>query len=204
MATRPSLIQVIVLCVACAFLGGAAVYAWQARDTAAKPNAADVGFLDDMSAHHAQAVEMSLSYLADGTDPFLRHVAREIIFTQVREQGFMTSQLDAWGEVGNDTAMEWMGMSVPEEQQPGMATNAQMAELERVSGSRLDDLFTRLMIEHHAGGIHMSEAAADLAATAYVRDLSSSIATAQGSEIAELNRARTEFGLPPVTPKTSM
>ena len=38
-----------------------------------------------------------------------------------------------------------------------MATPQQLADLQAARGLELDDLFTQLMIEHHAGGIHMAQ-----------------------------------------------
>jgi uncharacterized protein (DUF305 family) len=94
--------------------------------------------------------------------------------------------------------MEWMGEPVPLDAQPGMATPQQMDELAAATGDDLDDLFTSLMIEHHQGGIHMAQYAADHGHESAITDLADAIVTTQESEIAEMNLQREALGLDPV------
>ena len=123
----------------------AAMVGWMIGDSAADRDAGpvDVGFLQDMREHHEQAVAMSFMYLAlDDTQPGLRDVARSIVFGQGIEIGRMIQLLREFGasEVNEgDTAMEWMGHSVPLDEMPGMATDAELDELgddERRRGRR--------------------------------------------------------------------
>ena len=76
----------------------------------------------------------------------------------------MQDSLAKWNETGTpNVAMQWMGEPVPQDAMPGMATPAEMQELAAARGLQLDDLFTALMINHHAGGLHMAEHAAEAA-----------------------------------------
>jgi uncharacterized protein (DUF305 family) len=84
-----------------------------------------------------------------------------------------------------------------------MATPEQLADLEAGRGLALDDLFTRLMIEHHAGGIHMAEFAEEHARLGDVRELARSMAANQEMEIGELNHVRQDLGLPLYEPTGS-
>src|SRR5262245_18948125 len=77
---RPSWLQVVALVVAVAFLTGVVATWWANREPA--PNATDVGFYDDMTTHHEQAVGMAITYLSHGTDPVLRFVAGKINASQ--------------------------------------------------------------------------------------------------------------------------
>lgn len=52
------------------FLAGSVGYFIGARDTAAPgPNSVDVGFLQDMIAHHEQAIQMSMTEIVEGAEP---------------------------------------------------------------------------------------------------------------------------------------
>jgi uncharacterized protein (DUF305 family) len=160
----------------------------------------DVGFFQDMSAHHNQAVAMSLIYLEHGTDPLLRHVAREIVLYQSSEIGVMSEYLNTWGENGTEgnESMAWMGMPAPRDQMMGMASARDMRRLADARGPKLDALFTELMIRHHEGGVQMAEYAAEHAGTETVRSWAIGMADAQRAEIAELNRWRVNHDLPSV------
>jgi len=183
------------------FFAGAVVFAWQQWTNEPHPNDVDIGFADDMRTHHLQGVTLSLAYLEDGTDPYFRSTAVEIIIVQAGESRLMGQWLVDWGnpDLDLDNAMAWMGMApVPQSEQPGMATEAEVAELEAAEGAELDDLFSSLMINHHRGGQHMAQYAVDHGSEEVVTDLAQAIVTTQRSEVAEMNIRREELGLPPV------
>ncbi|MEP6626033.1 MAG: DUF305 domain-containing protein [Acidimicrobiia bacterium] len=157
----------------------------------------DVGFFQDMSTHHNQAISMAFTYLAHGTDPLLRQIAGEIVTYQSSEIGMMGEYLTTWHQAGTEdgTAMGWMGMRVPRADMPGLATKSQLATLAAARGDALDQEFTRLMIDHHAGGIHMADYAGPHAITAAVKRWAASMADGQRGEISEMNRWRVSHGM---------
>jgi len=57
-----------------------------------------------------------------------------------------------------------------------------------------------LMIEHHAGGVAMAEAAVERAGLGEVKRLAENMVTVQNREIQELNRRRVDIGLPAYEP----
>ena len=129
------------------FLAGPRVFAWQQAANEPSPNAVDIGFADDMRTHHLQGVTMALSYLKDGTDPTFLQMANEIVLVQAGESRLLSQYLEDWGspDLDLDTAMGWMDMApVPQTEQPGMATDAELAELDAAEGQELDDLFSSL------------------------------------------------------------
>jgi len=196
---RPSWPQIVLLAFACAFAGGAAVYWWEHRP--ARPNAADIGFYDDMTVHHEQAIDMALTYLRHGDDRVLRHMADEIVLFQAGDIRTMQTALSDWNAHPNDdVAMSWMGTPVRESAQPGMATTAELRALARARGRALDDRFSQLMIRHHAGGAHMADAEVRLGRDHGEQTWARKMAAAQRLEIDELNRARQRLGLPLVRP----
>lgn len=112
------------------------------------------------------------------------------------------------GEAGDDAeriqndavAMEWMGHAVDPRDMPGMATAGQLDELAAATGVDADDLFTQLMIAHHAAGAEMAEYAAANGENETVRSFAAKVAKIQRIEIDELNERRVAFGLEPVEP----
>jgi uncharacterized protein (DUF305 family) len=128
-------------------------------------------------------------------------MAEEIDFFQSGDIRVMQDALTEWGEPGSpDVAMDWMGMQVPQDAQPGMATADDLLALERARGHELDDLFSQLLIDHHAGGLHMAQFAAENGHLSSVRELARAMAAGQEAEIGEINFARSEIGLPEYRP----
>jgi len=82
--------------------------------------------------------------------------------------------------------MGWMGAPVPIDRMPGLATDADLQNLRLATGSAADQLFVKLMITHHEGGIHMAEYAAAHANASEVKAMAASMVTGQQSEIVEL------------------
>lgn len=191
---RPSIPQLVVLVAAVAFAASSVTYWWTQRSE--RPGPADVGFYDDMTVHHFQAIAMANAYLRHGDDPVLRTMAWEIAFGQAGDIRVMQDALTDWGETGSpDVAMDWMGMPVAPDAQPGMASPEEMAALGAARDRELDDLFSALMIDHHEGGVHMATAAMERARLASVRDLAGVMAEVQRKEISELDARRERLGL---------
>ena len=158
----------------------------------------DVGFYQDMTVHHEQAVTMAQLEVLNGEDPTIKSMAQEIIILQSQQIGVMRNQLQSWGISPNERpeiAMAWMGMGTSPATMPGMATDAQMAELEAARGADADALFLDLMAEHHRGGVHMASYAQENAAVASVRRLANRIAYSQAKEINEFIRVADRAGL---------
>jgi uncharacterized protein (DUF305 family) len=188
--------RLLVLGAAVLFLGLAAGYAFFGGDGGRGSGSnVDVGFLQDMRAHHDQAVTMAFTYLEKPVaeqDRVLRSIAKTIIADQQFENGYMVGLLlDMGADPANETgqAMAWMDQPVPLERMPGMATEAQLDELQAATGPEADALFVELMAAHHEGGIHMAEFAAEHAHRADVRGLAERMAVNQRGEIVDLRNA---------------
>ncbi len=170
----------------------AAMIGWMVGDSRSELQHDDVdtGFLQDMREHHEQAVLMSFIYRSrDDIDPGLATISRSIIVGQSLEVGRMIQLLRGFGETEineTDASMLWMGMSAQPGQMPGMATDDELDELGRLGGRAADELFARLMIEHHEGGIEMAEFAAENAKSDEVREMAASMASGQRGEIGEM------------------
>jgi uncharacterized protein (DUF305 family) len=184
-------LNIITMLVAIALIAGMGGWLW--RDAAEpRPNAVDIGFLQDMREHHENAVAISFVFLdLPETRPALRTVARSIIFGQGIDIGRMIQMLREMGQAEanmGDTSMTWMGMSAAVGSMPGIATESQLNELSQSSGPEANQLFVDLMIAHHLGALEMAEYALGRADIPEVQGLAGSIVAAQQGEIAELRK----------------
>jgi uncharacterized protein (DUF305 family) len=183
-------LNIVIVLVAAALIAG--MIGWLIGDTnnEVASSDVDVGFLQDMSEHHRQAVDMSFTFLRrPDTDPRLRTVAESIIYGQSVEIGVMLqvlNEMEAPAVSEDGTAMAWMGHAVDPSEMPGMASDAELEELASATGSDADELFTELMTAHHQGGIDMANQAAAEAENDAVRDFAAATARNQQSEIVEL------------------
>lgn len=176
-------------------VGGVLVYQ---RASTPGAGSVDVGFMQDMTTHHQQAVEMASIVAEQGQDPDIRAFAREILTFQQYEVGYMEALLEDWGQwpfPADRTAMTWMDMSSAPADMPGMQSQAKMDALEKATGSDVDELFIPMMIDHHKGGIHMAEYAAKHASDPRVRDLAERIVQQQTGEIGDFERAAKRLGV---------
>ncbi|RZT88080.1 uncharacterized protein (DUF305 family) [Pseudonocardia sediminis] len=175
-----------------ALLGGLLVGATGPGAASPDAESVDVGFAQDMSVHHRQAVEMA-SWERDRTaDPALRQLAFDIETTQNQQVGRMQGWLGLWDQpaVGTGGHMAWMddaahdghgaGMSVAT--MPGMASSADLRRMRQTPEPALDVVFLQLMLRHHEGGVSMLEYGRDHAETVEVRNLATQILSAQTSE----------------------
>ncbi|MEO3923667.1 DUF305 domain-containing protein [Micromonosporaceae bacterium B7E4] len=148
----------------------------------------EAGFARDMSSHHAQAVEMAILAHEKTTDPDVRTLAADIALTQQAQIGIMQTWLKEWGlsPTGRQPRMAWMpdgAGAVKNGLMPGMATDAQRAELRAATGRDFDALFLKLMLDHHLGGIHMAEGILDLSGDEQVTAMAESMVAGQKKEI---------------------
>jgi uncharacterized protein (DUF305 family) len=183
--TRPTAalngVVLAAVAVIAAYIAGGAVAADVPGD-----DSPEAGFARDMSAHHAQAVQMAELLRPKTDDPEMQLLASDIALTQQAQIGQMNAWLDVWGLPAYSDAdpMAWMGMahdSVGD--MPGMASRAAIAELARQQGETAEQTFLQLMIEHHRSGVTMAEAALQRSDEPVVRNLAERIVASQQSEI---------------------
>lgn len=159
---------------------------------AASPSAVDIGFAQDMAAHHEQAVLMSsLAVTRGGTA--VRAIGESILAGQSQEVGLLRGWLRLWGAPGaGERPMAWMGSHMTagmpmshDVLMPGMASPADLDRLYALTGRRFDVLFLQLMIRHHEGGLLMTHAVEQL------HPLGSTLTAAQGISSEQLEEIGT-------------
>jgi uncharacterized protein (DUF305 family) len=180
----------------------------------------DVGFAQDMSVHHRQAVQMAGLARDRSTDPAIRSIAFDIETNQLQQIGQMQGWLSLWNAAALPTGrfMTWMtdAESMPGmagmghsggssgasgvTAMPGMASPADLEQLRAASGDQFDVLFLQLMLRHHQGGVPMARYAEQHGETAQVRNLAEKIVIAQGAESDYMTQLITQRGAQPLPP----
>lgn len=184
----------------------------------------DVGFSQDMTVHHNQAIEMSTIALTNAPDPMVRNLAYDILTSQQNQVGQMQGWLALWDAAPLPTGgyMAWMtedgghsmedmsggsmsdgsmsggSMSGPMASMPGMASTEDMTNLRAATGDAVDVLYLQLMLRHHQGGISMMEYGETHAETPAVRNLARTMVNTQTSESQLMTQMLTAKGAAPL------
>ncbi|MEO6087544.1 MAG: DUF305 domain-containing protein [Umezawaea sp.] len=193
-------------------------------DAASVPerDSVDVGFSQDMAAHHLQGVQMANIARDRTTTLEIRQLAFDIESTQLEQIGRMKGWLFLWGypeQSPDGNHMQWMGSSEHAHSgtaaggtaasgtvtsgataMPGMATSEELAKLRSLSGTELDTYFLQLMLRHHIGGAPMAEYAADHAGQSVVRLLADNMLKSQNSEVDYMKQLLAQRGAQPLPP----
>lgn len=187
--------------------GGLAVALGIGRTDVPTAESVEAGFARDMGRHHLQGVEMANMVADRSTDQEVRQIAFDISATQTNQAGRMQGWLAMWGvpQSGGDT-MAWMSEggghgdhhTTEGGLMPGMATEAELANLRDLRGPEFDVEFLRLMIRHHQGGFEMAEYTVEHADVPAVRDLAQAIAKAQSAETRTMATMLTDRGGTPL------
>jgi uncharacterized protein (DUF305 family) len=106
--------------------------------------------MQNMLAHHAQALEMTALRADRSSSDDLRLMALRIELSQQDEIKAMQDWLTRRGEPLPDPHAHHQGVLMP-----GMLTAEEMARLARARGGEFDRLFLELMIKHHQGALIM-------------------------------------------------
>ena len=202
--SRLRIALIVVIGIAGLLLAGAVGYLIRGGSSTSTPGVAsvDAGFARDMATHHTQAVSMAGVARDNSMDPAVKALGFDIETSQQFQIGQMDGWLTSWGlgRTSNVPQMAWMGhvhLSA-DGLMPGMATSAEMAKLQTLSGRALDIDFLQLMLHHHQGGVAMAQYAATHAETDYVRNLAEKMVQAQSSEIVTMEQMLRERGAAPL------
>ncbi|WP_405137919.1 DUF305 domain-containing protein [Nocardia sp. NBC_01388] len=159
-------------------------------------NSVEIGFAQDMLAHHSQALIM-VARLDPGVDPTIRALAQRIDAAQRGEIGELTGWLRLSGATTiNPDPMAWMRHDAMADHQhgaaatettgtgvmPGMATQVELDALTAARGPAAGELFLRMMERHHYGGIQMARAADALLESGVVKQTARDMMSTEGQE----------------------
>lgn len=172
------------------------------------PTPVDVGFAQDMSVHHQQAVTMATLARERAADVAVRQLAFDIETNQRDQIGRMQGWLSLWHEPAQAVGppMEWMraeghqhgAPASGDGLMPGMASSAEMARLQELRGPEFDVYFLQLMLRHHEGGAPMADYGARHAAVPAVRELAKNMLGSQSTESQLMRSMLAQRGAPPL------
>jgi len=165
---------------------------------AAAASTVDIGFSQDMIAHHQQAVTMAQA-VQGRVSPSVSQLAISIELNQLKEIGQMQGWLSLWNapQVPSGPPMTWM--ATHHHVMPGMASQREVERLGEADGKDLDIWFLQLMIRHHEGGLLMAAEAVHNAALPQVRGLATLMTTEQREENAVMTGLLGALGQKPLT-----
>lgn len=156
-----------------------------------EPTAADIGFCQDMSVHHLQALVMCQRVLGRDTGGAVQAAAAEVLQNQAMEVGQMRAWLADWGAstVPPSIVMGWMGANqgagMPLAMMPGYASDEELLQLSTTEGHDRGRRWLELMRAHHVGGVMMATEAQNLASSLKVIRLARIQAVTQTYEISQ-------------------
>ncbi|MVN88922.1 DUF305 domain-containing protein [Deinococcus sp. HMF7620] len=172
-------------------LGVGVAVTWPRLPSEANP---EVTFARDMAAHHAQAVNMSVTLVKRAADPEIRLLAQDILLTQQAQIGQLQGWLMAWSRslAGREAPMAGMNRSAM-----GMASAADEMSLQILSPRTAETRFLTLMRRHHQGGVEMATSALGTVRRPEVRAFAQRVVTAQRSEIQAIDALLAGRGVTP-------
>lgn len=161
-------------------------------ETDGSPNAAnvpyDLQFIDTMSAHHQEAIDMAKIAEAKAQHTELKTLARNIIEDQQREIAQMKAWRDQW-YAGKPQAMNM--------EMPGMMDSIKgmyMGKMNSATDEEFDLMFLDMMTMHHQGATMMAKQAITKAEHPEIKKLSQQIMDAQQKEIEQMSHWKTAWG----------
>lgn len=158
-------------------------------------DATEIGFAQDMTAHHQQAI-LLVARLDPAVDPQVLRLAQQIDRSQRIEIGTMLGWLRLAGAAPMSShPMGWTtaktagthhrsgdtGTEQPAAM-PGMATMTELNRLAAAHGREAEVLFLQLMYRHHQGGISMARAADQEIASGPVKEQARAMVVSQSEE----------------------
>lgn len=172
-------------------VGGAVAWASARPPAEGSP---EVRFARDMSAHHAQAVDMSVTLLKLSSDPAVRLLAQDITLTQQAQIGQMSGWLMAWNRplAGLEPPMAGMNREAM-----GLASVTDVQELEHLPPTVAESRYLVLMRRHHLGGVTMAKAALNTVKSRPVRAFAQRVVVSQTSEIGAIDALLRKRALTP-------
>ena len=164
---------------------------------------ADVRFMTDMIAHHAQALVMAGLVPTHGASASVQILGARISNAQRDEIALMQRWLRDRGQPVPDVRITGTTLVVSGAEHathaPGMLSEAQLADLDGARGAAFDRLFLTYMIQHHRGAVAMvrellgTDGSAQGAA---MFKLASEVQVDQATEIARMERILAALSVP--------
>ncbi|MEU3624073.1 DUF305 domain-containing protein [Amycolatopsis coloradensis] len=158
-----------------------------------QPNEADVEYMTMMIPHHQQAKVMTDLVPGKTANEQIRAIAGRISVAQDGEVTMMKTWLADRGKPVPGDGHEGHGGHHEHALMPGMATDAQLAELRAASGVAFEKLFLDLMIAHHTGALTMAETQLGKGVETKAQQMAQEVITGQSAEIERMKTMRSKL-----------
>jgi len=145
-----------------------------------------------MIPHHTQALLMVDMTEGRELTPEFAQLTQDIQAAQGPEIDQMSGWLESWGYDLPDSASHMGTMS--DDNAMGMMTDEDTETLGGMMGGDFEDLWMRMMIEHHEGAVAMSRIELAEGVSTDARDLAQRIIDAQEAEIALMEELLADEG----------
>ena len=144
----------------------------------------ELQFIDTMTRHHRDAIEMGQLAAARAHHPELRECSAKLVTGQERQIRLMAEWRDQWYAGKPDAENRRLrGMSI-----------LNKADLDSLSGNEFDLKFIDMMIPHDEGGIVMAREAFGKVSRGEIKALSQQIMDMQQKDIKMLSECRAKWG----------
>ncbi|MFJ8914830.1 DUF305 domain-containing protein [Amycolatopsis sp. NPDC102389] len=158
-----------------------------------QPNEADVEYMTMMIPHHQQAKVMTDLVPGKTANEQIRAIAGRISVAQDGEVAMMKTWLADRGKPVPGEGHAGHGGGHDHALMPGMATEAQLADLRAASGAAFEKLFLDLMIAHHQGALTMAEAQLGKGVEVKAQEMAQEVITGQTAEIERMKTMRSKL-----------
>ncbi len=141
---------------------------------AAQGAAYDAQFLDKMTEHHKQGVEMAKLAIEKAQSRDVKKMSEKMVKVQTNEIGQMTK----WRKSDFKSAPQAADLPPKMDMQP----------LKNASGSDFDHQYLAMMTKHHEDGITMAQDAKENAETGKIKKFATDVEKKQSSEKAKMEK----------------
>lgn len=155
-----------------------------------QPNEADIEYMTMMIPHHQQAKVMTDLVPGKTANEQIRAIAGRISVAQDGEITMMKTWLADRGKPVPGEGHAGHGGGHDHALMPGMATEAQLADLRAANGAAFEKLFLDLMIAHHQGALTMAEAQLGKGVEIKAQEMAQEVITGQTAEIERMKAMR--------------
>lgn len=142
-------------------------------------SAGDIAFLENMVAHHQQALELTALVPVHSTNPALAALANQITAQQQTEMQGCQAQLLQWEAPGGSAADRDADI-------PGMPDRSTVDTLRSLRGPAFDKLWLQSMITLHRGAITMAHNQIEHGQSPEAISIAQSLAPRQQTEIDQM------------------
>ncbi|MFC3447852.1 DUF305 domain-containing protein [Amycolatopsis speibonae] len=151
---------------------------------------ADVDYMTMMIPHHQQAKVMTDLVPGKTANEQIRAIAGRISVAQDGEVTMMKTWLADRGKPVPGEGHAGHGAGHDHALMPGMATEAQLADLRAASGVAFEKMFLDLMIAHHTGALTMAETQLGKGVEIKAQEMAQEVITGQTAEIERMKTMR--------------